>query len=171
MAGTPPSTEKPRLELSEIQKLIKMIEKSPITEFELVEKDLRIRISKNGQEHGAFQTFSAAPMTVPMTGATPAHIPVRPEAETPSTPVKPHLTEIKSPMVGTLYRAPAPDADPYVRVGDMIEPGRVLCIVEAMKIMNEIEAEVRGKIVEILVENVHPVEFGQVLFRVDTSVI
>jgi acetyl-CoA carboxylase biotin carboxyl carrier protein len=79
------------------------------------------------------------------------------------------LHEIKSPMVGTFYRASSPDAEAYVRVGDMVENGRVLCIVEAMKLMNEIESEIRGRIVDILVENAQPVEFGQVLFRVDTT--
>ena len=77
-----------------------------------------------------------------------------------------NLIEIKSPMVGTFYRAPAPDASPYVEVGDTISPGKVLCIIEAMKLMNEIEAEVSGKIVEILVDNAHPVEYNQVLFKV-----
>jgi acetyl-CoA carboxylase biotin carboxyl carrier protein len=72
-------------------------------------------------------------------------------------------------MVGTFYRAPGPDADPYIRQGDIVEPGKTLCIVEAMKLMNEIETEVRGKVVEILVENGQPVEFGQILFRIDTS--
>jgi len=77
-----------------------------------------------------------------------------------------NLIEIKSPMVGTFYRAPAPNAAPYVEVGDTISPGKVLCIIEAMKLMNEIEAEVSGKIVEILLENAHPVEYNQVLFKV-----
>ncbi len=70
-------------------------------------------------------------------------------------------------MVGTFYRAPSPDADPYVRVGDIVEPGKVLCIIEAMKLMNEIEAEVKGRIVDIVAENAQPVEFGQVMFRIE----
>ncbi|HEB83698.1 MAG TPA: acetyl-CoA carboxylase biotin carboxyl carrier protein, partial [Bacteroidetes bacterium] len=77
--------------------------------------------------------------------------------------------EIKSPMVGTFYRSPAPDAEPYIRIGDKITPGQVLCIVEAMKLMNEIEADVSGRVVEILVENGDPVEFGQVMFRIDPN--
>ena len=79
------------------------------------------------------------------------------------------LVEVKSPMVGTMYRAPAPDAEPYIRVGDKVEQGKVLCIVEAMKLMNELESEVSGRVVEICVENAQPVEFGQVLFRIDTA--
>ena len=76
---------------------------------------------------------------------------------------------ITSPMVGTFYRAPAPDADPYVEVGDMVEVGQTVCIVEAMKLMNEIEAEARGRVVQILVENSHPVEFGQKLFLIEPA--
>jgi len=91
-----------------------------------------------------------------------------PAAE-PAAPPQKQLYELKSPMVGTFYRSPSPDADPYVRVGDLVEPGKVLCIVEAMKLMNELECEVHGRIAEILIENVQPVEFGQVLFRIDTT--
>ena len=89
-------------------------------------------------------------------------------APAPAKAVSVH--EVKAPMVGTLYRAPAPDAEPYVRVGDIVEPGKVLCIVEAMKLMNELESEVSGRIVEICVENAQPVEFGQILFKIDTAV-
>jgi acetyl-CoA carboxylase biotin carboxyl carrier protein len=80
---------------------------------------------------------------------------------------KPHLVEIKSPMVGTVYAAPEPGAEPYVKVGSRVAPGQVVCIIEAMKIMNEIEAEVTGVVREVCVENAQPVEFGQPLFRVD----
>ncbi|TPW04363.1 MAG: oxaloacetate decarboxylase, alpha subunit, partial [bacterium] len=79
------------------------------------------------------------------------------------------LTPIKSPMVGTFFRSPAPDADPYVEPGDRIESGQTLCIIEAMKLMNEIQSEVRGKVVRVAVQNGQPVEFGQVLFMVDES--
>lgn len=160
--------EKSRLDLPEIQKLIRMIEKSPITEFELVERDLRIKISKNGA-HGATHVFTQpAMMPAPATFAAPASGgSVETPAAVPST--RKNVHEIKAPMVGTFYRAPAPDSDPYVRVGDMVEPGRVLCIVEAMKLMNEVECEMTGRILEILVENAQPVEYGQVLFRIDTS--
>ena len=80
-----------------------------------------------------------------------------------------HLEEYKAPMVGTFYRSPAPDADPYVKEGDNISPGKVLCIIEAMKLMNEIEAETSGKIVKILVDNAQPVEYNQPLFLIDPS--
>ena len=87
--------------------------------------------------------------------------------ETESTSVKSNLHEIKSPIVGTFYSAPAPDADPYIKVGDNITSGSVLCIVEAMKLMNEIEADVDGKVVEILINNGTPVEYNQPLFLVE----
>ena len=79
------------------------------------------------------------------------------------------LTEVKAPMVGTFYNSPAPDAQPYVRIGDIVNEGDVLCIIEAMKLMNEIKCEVKGKIADILIENGQPVEFGQILFHVDQS--
>jgi acetyl-CoA carboxylase biotin carboxyl carrier protein len=172
MPSRPPK-EKSRIDLVELQKLIRMIERSPITEFELVENDLKIRISKNGSEH---THVIAAPAMTPyaMQAAMPAMMPQAPAAipSAPTSAASPpagNVIEIKAPMVGTFYRAPSPDADPYVRVGDSIEPGKVLCIVEAMKLMNEIEAEVRGRIVEIMVENAQPIEFGQILFRIETS--
>ena len=167
MAAPRPKPEKSRLELPEIKKLIEMIERSPITEFELNDKDLKIRISKNGSGMPAMPVMQAT-MPAPLTA--PAPVAVDSGTPAPASEVrKAALTEIKSPMVGTFYRAPAPDAEPYVRIGDRVEPGKVLCIVEAMKLMNELECEIRGRVIEILVENAQPVEFGQVLFRVDTS--
>ena len=168
MAVSRPKTEKNRLDLQEIKKLIELIERSPITEFELVDKDLRVRILKNGGG-GAV----AHEMTMPVVPITAAAAPVTPAATVSTLPVetKRQLYELKSPMVGTFYRSPSPDAEPYTRVGDTVEPGKVLCIVEAMKLMNELECEVRGRIAEICVENAQPVEFGQVLFRIDTSAV
>lgn len=172
MAATRPKVEKSRFDLHEIKKLIELIERSPITEFELVEKDLRVRISKNGsgQIHGheaAVIPAIAAPVAVAPVAAPPA----APVEAPPIVEPKRQLYDVKSPMVGTFYRAPSPDTDPYVRVGDVVEPGKVLCIVEAMKLMNELESEVRGRIVEILTDNAQPVEFGQVLFRIDTTAV
>lgn len=168
MAVTRPKTEKGRLDLQEIKKLIELIERSPITEFELVDKDLRVRISKNGSGVPA-QDYVIAPAqqkAAPVAVATAAGVPVAVAAM--AEPQK-QLYELKSPMVGTFYRSPSPDAEPYVRVGDMVDPGKIICIVEAMKLMNEIESEVRGRIVEISVENGQPVEYGHILFRIDTS--
>lgn len=155
------------MDIREIQRLIKMMERSSISELEVEEKGLRIRISKNSGDHA-----SAVIYAPPVSGGVP-HVPSpdagqAPPAELPAAP-RAGIVEVKSPMVGTFYRAPDSDAEPYVRVGDSVEPGRVLCIVEAMKLMNEIEAEVTGIILEILPENAQPVEFGQVMFRIDTS--
>jgi acetyl-CoA carboxylase biotin carboxyl carrier protein len=106
-------------------------------------------------------------VTVPAVSATAAS-PTEPlAAATPAIPDK--LVEVKAPMVGTFYRAPSPDADPYVREGDAFSAGKVLCIIEAMKLMNEIEAEISGKIVKIMVENGRPVEYNQTLFLVDVG--
>jgi len=168
MAPPRPKTQKGRIDLQEIKKLVELIERSPISDFELVEKDLRIRISKNGSSPASSQAIHA-PVAIPMpVSASPVAAPATLTAQAPeSSSLK--IVDVKSPMVGTFYRAPAPDAEPYVRVGDMVEPGKVLCIVEAMKLMNELECEVKGRIVEILVENAQPVEFGQVLIRVDVG--
>ncbi len=103
---------------------------------------------------------SAAPMAAPAEGEA---------REAPRPPAAPALKEIKSPMVGTYYKAPEPGADPYVKVGSRVTPGQTVCIIEAMKIMNEIEAEIAGVIREVSVEDAQPVEFGQVLFRVDPN--
>ncbi|MBL0060373.1 MAG: acetyl-CoA carboxylase biotin carboxyl carrier protein [bacterium] len=161
------------MDIGEIQKLIRMIERSPINEFELVENDLKIRISKNGAS-GSVTMVSAPqmPAMAPMGYAAPAPM-MQPAAASsvPTAAVVPatsaNIVEIKAPMVGTFYRAPSPDADPYVRVGDVIEPGKVLCIIEAMKLMNEIEAEFKGRVVDVMAENAQPVEFGQVMFRIE----
>ncbi|MBU0508514.1 acetyl-CoA carboxylase biotin carboxyl carrier protein [bacterium] len=173
MAAPRVKAEKVRFDLHEIKKLVEMLERSPISEFEFVEKDLRIRISKNGASSAAAQVVHAPLMSPAAVAPAPVLSPVPAAAPAPSVAPPPPpalaLVEVKSPMVGTFYRAPSPDTEAYVRVGDLVEPGRVLCIVEAMKLMNELECEVRGRIVEILVENVQPVEFGQVLFRIDTS--
>ena len=116
---------------------------------------------------------TAAPLPPPL--QTPAVAPPRPHApeaehrESRSTTAAPHLKEIRSPMVGTFYKAPEPGAEPYIKVGNRVTPGQTVCIIEAMKIMNEIEAEVAGVVREISVEDAQPVEFGQVLFRVDPN--
>jgi acetyl-CoA carboxylase biotin carboxyl carrier protein len=130
-----------------------------------------VRVSRAGHggntggEHGV---VAHAPLGSPAPGspgATGAAETGRGQGE--ATGAKPHLVEIKSPMVGTVYAAPEPGAEPYVKVGSRVAPGQVVCIIEAMKIMNEIEAEVAGVVREVCVENAQPVEFGQPLFRVD----
>ncbi len=154
------------MDINDVKKLIKLVERSKITELEIFEKGSKIRISKNGsspaQSHMMAPVMPAA-TSAPEISAPPTPAPAAP-VETPA-----NIVEIRSPMVGTFYRTPSPDAEPYVMMGDSIEPGKVLCIVEAMKLMNEIEAEFSGRITEIPAENGQPVEYDQVLFRVEVT--
>lgn len=126
-----------------------------------------VRVSKAG--HG--NTLGAGHIVVSQPGVAPAgaaSAPISPQAPSPQAPAPgPQLSEIKSPMVGTFYQSPEPAAQPYVKVGSRVNVGQVVCIIEAMKIMNEIESEVSGVVREVVAQNAQPVEFGQVLFRVD----
>ncbi|MBU1098574.1 MAG: acetyl-CoA carboxylase biotin carboxyl carrier protein [Ignavibacteriae bacterium HGW-Ignavibacteriae-2] len=159
------------MDINEIKQLIKVVEKSEIAEFSIQEGDLKIRISKNSKTQivSAYPSFPQNQFS--QTGSQQNSAQAEPaKVETKIEPVKSeNYYEIKSPIVGTFYRAPAPDADSYVQVGDNISEGSVLCIVEAMKLMNEIESDVNGRIVKILVENGTPVEFNQPLFLVEKS--
>jgi acetyl-CoA carboxylase biotin carboxyl carrier protein len=148
--------------------LVKIVEESSIADLEVSRWGRKVKISKYpGNSHQL-----PYPLTHVQIPASPAAVPVVPPAAAVEPP-KPavasatNLVEIKSPMVGTFYRAPAPDADPYVQVGTAVSKGQVLCIIEAMKLMNEIEADFSCRIVEILVENTQPVEYNQPLFRVE----
>lgn len=154
------------MDINLIKKLIKIVEQSEITEFAVQEGDLKVKISKNS---GQIQHVSYQPVQeFQKPSAAPSSAPAAPETKQPAQETsKSNLHEVKSPIVGTFYRAPAPDADPYVQVGDMVSPGAVLCIIEAMKLMNEIECDASGKIVKILVENASPVEYNQPLFLVE----
>jgi acetyl-CoA carboxylase biotin carboxyl carrier protein len=144
--------------LGEIRRLIKLVQRTGIGELEIGSGGRTVRISATS---GAPAVAAAPAMAAPAAAApAPAAAPAAAAA------VDSHVA-ITSPMVGTFYRAPAPDADPYVEVGDMIDVGQTVCIVEAMKLMNEIESEVRGRVVKILVENAQSVEFGQRLFLVE----
>ncbi|MCI0698091.1 acetyl-CoA carboxylase biotin carboxyl carrier protein [candidate division KSB1 bacterium] len=156
----------------EIRRLIKIVEESNIADLEVSRWGRKVKISKYpGNSHQAPYPLThvqipAAPAGVPMPAIPPA-----PAVEPPQPAAAPakNLVEIKSPMVGTFYRAPAPDADPYVQVGTTVSKGQVLCIIEAMKLMNEIEADFPCRIVEILVENTQPVEYNQPLFQVEKT--
>lgn len=161
----------------EIKRLVKLVEESNIGELEVEFKDIKVRIAKS-QPHGNHLPSSVMPYfpypALPPSGAGATQAPgANQEATVSLVPsaspasVSLNLIEVQSPMVGTFYRAPAPEAPPYVEVGDIVRPGQVLCIIEAMKIMNEIEAEISGRIREICVENAQAVEFGQVLFRIE----
>ncbi len=157
-ADTPRSALMGSLEVAEIRRLIRLVQRTGIGELELSSGDRSVRISAFG---AAVTHGTPAGMPVAVTADRAAAAPVLPTPE-PSTTVA-----ITSPMVGTFYRAPAPDADPYVEVGDTVDVGQTVCIVEAMKLMNEIESEVKGRIVKVLVENAQPVEYGQQLFLVE----
>ncbi len=158
------------MDINEIKKLIKIVENSKINDFSISEGDLKIKISKNGK---VSQTFSAMPAPeIPLAApAQPTAIDAsNSEVKKEDAPVpNANIHVITSPIVGTFYRAPAPDADPYVKVGDSISTGTVLCIVEAMKLMNEIESDVNGKVVKILVDDATPVEFNQPLFEIEKN--
>ena len=129
--------------------------------MELERDGMKIRLRKAGSEGTVIERIAAAP-AAPM-AAPAAAAPAGP------VPVKLSGTEIKSPMVGTFYRAPAPEAPPFVEVGQQVTVGQTLCIIEAMKLMNEFKSEVKGKIVKIFVNNAQPIEFGQQLFLVEPN--
>jgi acetyl-CoA carboxylase biotin carboxyl carrier protein len=157
-----------------IKSLIRLVEESEIESLEVSSWGRKVRIiqrldaGSNGHSNTA-AVVSAAPAT-PQPAPAPAPAPqATAEPSEPDADNISNLVEIKSPMVGTFYRAPSPDADPYVSPNEKITEGQVVCIVEAMKLMNEIESEVSGRVVKILVENAKPVEFGQVLFMIDPN--
>jgi acetyl-CoA carboxylase biotin carboxyl carrier protein len=156
------------MDLNEIKRLIQLVQKSGIGELEVTEGERTIRITAAPLAHaGGPVGYTAgpaqfAPPPVPVPAAAPA-------AAAPSPAADAHLVAIVSPMVGTFYRSPAPDADPYVEMNSQVDLGQTVCIVEAMKLMNEIESEVRGRIARVLVDNGQPVEYGQTLFLVDPS--
>jgi acetyl-CoA carboxylase biotin carboxyl carrier protein len=164
------------MDLSVVKKLVKILSESDVDEIEIEEEGKKVRIAKHSHRmHGSpaaasvtWVTESPRSVTVPPVAAAPGTIEAAPPAGAPA-PGAPdsRLTEIRSPIVGTFYRAPAPDASPFVHVGSEIQPGMVLCIVEAMKLMNEIESETAGKVAKVMVENGQPVEYDQVLFLVE----
>jgi acetyl-CoA carboxylase biotin carboxyl carrier protein len=152
------------VDIKDIKAIIDLMKKNSITEFELERQDSKIRL-KRGTNGGApvvqyDELASAGTVPVlPPVALAPAPI------GTPPVPVTNEI-EVKSPMIGTFYRAPSPEATSYVEIGAEINPDSVVCIIEAMKVMNEIKAEVKGVITQVLVENAKPVEFGQPLFKV-----
>lgn len=162
------------MDLNYVKKLIKLLSESNVQELEIEEEGKKIRLTKSRPESAlaalaAPPTFSyQVPASVPAAG--PQAAPAAPEPPPPAAgPAREHLHEVKSPIVGTFYRAPAPDAAPFIQVGSSVEPGTVLCIVEAMKLMNEIECDVAGRVAKILVENGQPVEYDQTLFLVEKA--
>lgn len=168
------------MELKEIKELIKLVSEAGVSEVEVERGDFKLAIKKTEEK------------TVVVQQSQPAYVPPAPVAAAPVAPVAPppaapavqtermesvssapasntNFITIKSPMIGTFYKSPSPDKPPFVQVGDEIKPGKVLCIIEAMKLFNEIESEVSGKIVKVLVENASPVEYDQPLFLVEPN--
>lgn len=156
------------MDINLLKKLIKMVEQSEITEFTVQEGELKVKISKNSKQTPQVYFQPAADYGRQSSGLQQFNTSAESKSSVSTEHTKSNLHEIKSPIVGTFYRAPAPDADPYIQVGDMVSAGSVLCIVEAMKLMNEIESDINGKVVKILVENATPVEYNQPLFLIET---
>jgi len=166
MAGAP--SKEDFFDVRKIRRLVELMKEYDLTEIDLQQGETRVQLRRAGEpaamEAGVRPAY-AAPQAVP--------VPVEPSrpASAQAAEAKPgdeHIVLIRSPMVGTFYAAPDPDSPPYAKVGDPVGPESVVCIVEAMKVFNQIPAEVSGKIVAVLVENGEPVEFGQPMFKVDT---
>jgi acetyl-CoA carboxylase biotin carboxyl carrier protein len=158
----------------ELKELIEFLIEKDIAEFELERGDVKVRIKRAAEpssevRDSRYLVTMAAPAAVPDTSVTPAaaNAPAPPAAPPqPAPAAEENLHMVRSPIVGTFYEAPSPGAPPFVKPGDVIETGQVLCIVEAMKLMNEIESDVAGEIVKKLVANGQPIEYGQELFAV-----
>lgn len=146
------------MDLRKLKKLIDLVQESGISELEVTEGEERVRIAK----HGTAPVHYAAPSVAPVLLDSPAALAAPGAAVSTNAGTEGHI--LKSPMVGTFYRAPSPEAGDFVSVGDHVEKGQPLCIIEAMKLMNEIEADVSGVVKSVLVENGQPVEFDQPLF-------
>ncbi len=163
-------------DLKEIERLIDVLIEREITEFEMEKGGFRVRIKRGNPrlESGPAQPATSATLAVDDPSSLPS--PAPPASTASPAPVEPSAGEsieglyiIKSPIVGTFYASPAPNAPPFVKSGDVVEIGQTLCVIEAMKLMNDIEAEVSGEIVRIYVENGQPVEYGQSLFAIKAS--
>lgn len=152
------------MNLKEIKEMVNLMNENNLLELEIEREGMRIKLKRAG--------FESAQLRPPVVEYKIEKLPTAEAAATLPAAAAENAsgkaTEIRSPMVGTFYRAPSPESAPFVEVGQEIEVGQVICIIEAMKLMNEIKSEVKGRIVEVLVENAEPVEFGQPLFLVET---
>ncbi len=149
------------MDLKDIKAIIDLMKKNSVTEFELEKQEFKIRLKRGANGGGSLVmddmpavTYVQAPAALPAGSAAPAASATNSDLD------------IKSPMIGTFYRAPSPESAPYVEVGTEVNPDTVVCIIEAMKVMNEIKAEAKGVITQVLLENAKPVEFGQALFKI-----
>lgn len=169
-APTQPGPARLMLDVDFVRELIAAVDESDIDTVEIKRAGTWIRISKTPARAAAPMEVAAAPPApiAEAAAAVPGAPAAPPEPEAPAEP-ETNLVDVPSPMVGTFYRSPAPEAPPYVEVGSQVSNGQTLCILEAMKLMNELEAEVDGVVREILAENSDPVEYGQVLFRIEPA--
>jgi acetyl-CoA carboxylase biotin carboxyl carrier protein len=160
----------------ELKELIEFLVEKDISEFELERGDVKVRMKRGGETHyvTATPSYAAAPSAtvIPVPAGPPAapYVPAAAPAAAPAAEVEEaNVHTVRSPIVGTFYEAPSPGATPFVKIGDSVRTGQVLCIIEAMKLMNEIEADVGGTIVKRFVENAQPVEYGQAMFAIKVA--
>jgi acetyl-CoA carboxylase biotin carboxyl carrier protein len=153
------------VDIKDIKAIIDLMRKNSVSEFELEKQDFKIRLKRGSNGSSAANVFDEAPViSYQQAMALP------PGSITPQVPqLGASEVDIKSPMIGTFYRAPSPEAVPYVEVGTEVNPDTVVCIIEAMKVMNEIKAEAKGVITQVMLDNAKPVEFGQPLFKIRPS--
>jgi len=159
------------MNIKEIKEMINLMNENNLTELEIEKDGMRIRLKKGQAGEISMEGLKSKVVFAPPTPETmmyPGVLPQTTEA-TPEKTAASKALEIKAPMVGTFYRAPSPESPPFVEINQEIEVGQVVCIIEAMKLMNEIKSEVKGKIVDILVDNAEPVEFGQPLFLIEPA--
>ncbi len=160
------------MDLKDIQALIRFISSSGVDEVSIERKDFKLNIKKNAKTSEVVMTSQSVAMQQAPAAVAP-RLESAPIAEAPKPTAEPiassNLIEIKSPMIGTFYRSAGPDKPPFVNVGDEVNPGSTVCVIEAMKLFNEIECEIKGKIVKVLVDDATPVEYDQALFLVDPS--
>jgi acetyl-CoA carboxylase biotin carboxyl carrier protein len=152
------------MDLKDIKAIIDLMRKNNISEFELERQEFKIKLKRGPGAAPVVEETGYYP--VPPSAPVPTPLPAPAAATAPAAAPEPAAPEIESPMIGTFYRAPSPESQPYVEVGSEVNPETIVCLIEAMKVMNEIKAEMKGVVTHILVENAKPVEFGQPLFRI-----
>jgi len=157
------------MNIKEIQQLIKFVAKSGVSEVKIESKDLKLSVKTGASGNVVSHTKPVLVNTQPLVQSIPSETYLEPEIQVSDATEEDHLITIKAPIIGTFYRKPSPDKPNFIEIGDSIKEGSVLCVVEAMKLFNEIESEYSGKIVKILVDDASPVEFDQPLFVVDPS--
>lgn len=156
------------MNIKEIKEMINLMNENSLTELEVEKDGMRIRLKKGASGEITMHDVSPKMVFAPPQSAYPAQGPGLRETEAPKA-VSGKAAEIKAPMVGTFYRAPSPESPAFAEINQTIEVGQVVCIIEAMKLMNEIKSEIKGKIIDILVDNAEPVEFGQPLFLIEPA--